>query len=418
MKMFGLILKNLWRNKIRTVLTALAIFTLVAIFSIIYSVVGFLDKQMAQKSRDVKLTVTERYKVRSQFDRSLMDKVTKSPYEPHDKLVRVPGFHDEQSATWTFLPMTLDPAMKDFNQFLFAIATQPDKIPTMVDDLEGFDAKLVERMVGPPAGGGPENSGILMGPDRLKTLGRKVGDTLVAKSVAYKDKQNKPFDVTMVIVGELPGQSRWSNAAFMNYDYLNQVLQAQGSVAADKVSFGWLMVDDQPAAKETTGIISADKSLGKEVKVEEASSGVSRFIEPFKDLLRGVKYLLLPAIVIVMTVIIANAISITVRERAREIGVLKILGFGRGRILALILGEGLLLGVVAGALSGLATVVLIDYVLGGIKVPIGFFSAFFVPWHAVWWGALLGGGTAFVGGILPTWNGVSAKVSEIFAKVA
>ena len=44
--------------------------------------------------------------------------------------------------------------------------------------------------------------------------------------------------------------------------------------------------------------------------------------------------LLVPAIVITMAMILANAISISVRERLTEMAVLKVLGFGPGRILA------------------------------------------------------------------------------------
>jgi putative ABC transport system permease protein len=416
-KFFSLIFKNLWRNKIRTILTALAVFTLVAIFSMIFSVIRFLDLAMTEKSRDIKLILTEKYRIPSRFDLAKMKSITESG-ELAKKLEAVPGYRPEQNATWTFIAATLDPEMKDRDKFFLCIATQPRAIPVMVEGLEGFNKDDINKIVYPPLSNLP-NQGMLMGPDRMKKLGVKVGDRLKALAVNFRSgKTNQVLEIEPEIVGTLPGDSRWADGAFIDVEYLNRRLDAENCPLANKVNLGWLMVDDKAAADAVTAILARDALLKDELKIEEASSAVTRFLEPLKDLLWGVKWLLMPAILIVMTVIIANAISITVRERVREIGVLKVLGFRRGQILTLILGEGLLLGVVAGVLSGLATIFLVNYLAGGIKLPLGFFPVFFVPWHAVWWGALLGAGTAFLGGILPVWNGVSVKVSEIFAKVA
>ena len=56
--------------------------------------------------------------------------------------------------------------------------------------------------------------------------------------------------------------------------------------------------------------------------------------------------------------------------------------------------------------------------IGGIKFPIAFFPAFFVPAWALIWGAAMGFGTAFLGSFLPAWGARSVKVSDVFAKVA
>ena len=50
MKLAVLILKNLFRNKIRTALTTLAVFALVAIFTMIMTVLRFLENAMAEMS--------------------------------------------------------------------------------------------------------------------------------------------------------------------------------------------------------------------------------------------------------------------------------------------------------------------------------------------------------------------------------
>ena len=56
------------------------------------------------------------------------------------------------------------------------------------------------------------------------------------------------------------------------------------------------------------------------------------------------RWLLVPAILVTMALVIANAISISVRERRTEMAVLKVLGFHPTQILLLVLGEALLIG--------------------------------------------------------------------------
>jgi putative ABC transport system permease protein len=57
-------------------------------------------------------------------------------------------------------------------------------------------------------------------------------------------------------------------------------------------------------------------------------------------------------------------------------------------------------------------------VVGGINFPIAFFPRFFIPSDALWWGPLIGGGTALAGSFLPAWSARSVKVSEVFSKIS
>jgi putative ABC transport system permease protein len=98
--------------------------------------------------------------------------------------------------------------------------------------------------------------------------------------------------------------------------------------------------------------------------------------------------------------------------------VMKVLGFGPNTIMFLVLGEAVLVGVSGGLLSAGITWHLVNNVLGGLKFPIAFFPAFFIPPAALWWGPALGGLTALAGSILPAWSARTVKVSEVFSKVA
>jgi putative ABC transport system permease protein len=95
--------------------------------------------------------------------------------------------------------------------------------------------------------------------------------------------------------------------------------------------------------------------------------------------------------------------------------ILKVLGFDKVKILTLVLGEGVLLGLVGGLIGGGFTQAIV-YTVGGI--PMGEGAPFYVSGHAWWWGPAIGAATALLAGIIPAWNACSVKVSEVFAKVA
>ena len=154
------------------------------------------------------------------------------------------------------------------------------------------------------------------------------------------------------------------------------------------------------------------------VKCETASSGIASFLDAYRDLIWGMRWLLVPAILVTMALVIANAISISVRERRTEMAVLKVLGYSPGQVMGLVLGEALLVGIVGGLLSSAGTYYFINEVLGGVKFPIAFFPAFKIPRDALWWGPMIGGLTAFAGSFAPALAARSVKVSEVFSRVA
>jgi hypothetical protein len=54
---------------------------------------------------------------------------------------------------------------------------------------------------------------------------------------------------------------------------------------------------------------------------------------------------------------------------------------------------------------------------GGLSLGIAFFSKFFIPEDALWWGPLVGGVTAMIGAILPSISAYGIKASQVFSRV-
>src|SRR5207249_653748 len=124
-----------------------------------------------------------------------------------------------------------------------------------------------------------------------------------------------------------------------------------------------------------------------------------------------------PAPLVSLSLVMANAIGISVRQRRMELAVMKVLGFRPLQILLLVLGESLLLGVTAGFLSSGLTWLLVNRVYGGIPFPIAFFSKIFIADDALWWGPAVGAFAAIAGSLSPAWSACRVQVSEVSAKV-
>jgi len=240
-------------------------------------------------------------------------------------------------------------------------------------------------------------------------------------SINYKDINLSGLH----IIGTFP-DGRYDQSAVMNARLLNNALDSYKNTNKKphplddkRLGLVWLKVPDTKTYQRVTDQIENSPDFTTPpVKCETASSGIAAFLDAYRDLLWGMRWLLVPAILVTMSLVIANAISISVRERRTEMAVLKVLGYGPTHIMFLVLGEALLIGVLSGLLSAGASFVYINLVLGGIKFPIAFFPAFQIPSDALWWGPAIGALTAFVGSLLPSLSARSVKVSEVFSKIS
>src|SRR4029077_9024569 len=131
--------------------------------------------------------------------------------------------------------------------------------------------------------------------------------------------------------------------------------------------------------------------------LETASSGIGSRVDADKDIFFAVEYILPPAVGGIMCLVMANAISIGVRERRTEMAVLKVLGFQPRHVLALVLGEAVLVGLLAGGMAAFLS----WFGIGNLKIQVAFFGAFIVPWRALVYGPALGVIVALLGSLGP-----------------
>jgi putative ABC transport system permease protein len=260
---------------------------------------------------------------------------------------------------------------------------------------------------------------VIIGRERLEALKKKVGERITVTSFNYPG-----VDLEVEIIGQFP-EGRYNQSALVNRAYILDGMDAwkqkngKPHPMADKcLNLVWLRVPDTEAFRQVADqVMDSPLFTTPAVKCETASSGVAAFLDAYRDLFFIFEWVAVPAIIMTLAVVIANAIAISVRERRTEMAVLKVLGFGPGQIMVLVLGEAVLIG----AASGLVSAALAYFAInaqGGIKFPIAFFPAFMVPVGAFWWGLAIGGLTALAGSLLPAWSARKVKVAEVFSKVS
>jgi putative ABC transport system permease protein len=413
-KYFTIVSKSLMRNMLRTFLSSLATMVLVFVVTLILSVLFFLDLVTSEKAQNLKAIVTERYQIPSQMPFSYAAGLEQGAARSE----RPDDVRPEDNMTWQFFggSMSDDPKQRTFENSVFAFAMDPKKARTMMDDLESLDAGLIDKMV-------QNKRGVLMGQEVLAKVNKKVGERFTLYGLNYKD-----IDLEFEIVGLLP-EGRYNQSTIMNRDYLNDALDAFPRNAKNKtgdkhpmaqktLNLVWLRVPDSGAFQKVADqVMTSPFYSSPSVKCETASSGIASFLDAYRDLLWAAKWVLVPVILITMALVIANAISISVRERRTEMAVLKVLGFSPGRIMGLVLGEALLVGCLSGFLSAALTYLIITVKMGGLKFPIAFFPTFTIWADSMWWGLVCGGLTSLLGSIVPAWSARRVKVSEVFSKV-
>jgi putative ABC transport system permease protein len=411
-----IILKNVRRNLVRSTLTSLGTMVLVLVVTSVWSVLSFIDAQTSEKANDFKVLVTEKNKAPSRLPYSYVTTL-------REGAARNPGdIRPSDYMTWAFYGGTLDPTKMTRENFIFLIAGEAEKVPTMMDELDQLGPADKELLMAAVEKMKRQRNGCVIGPTQLKTMNKKVGDRIKISGLIFKG-----IDLEFEIVDTFPDAAqRYAQTSIMNIEYLlsaldeykvkNKKPHAQGEAP---IAFVVLRVGNRAEFERIAEQITTSPLYSSPaVRCESQASAIGSFLEAYKDIFWGMRWLLAPAVLVTLSLVIANAISISVRERRMEIAVLKVLGFRPGHVMLLVLGEALLIGAASGVFSAGAAYLLINKGAGGIPFPIAWFQKFFIPDQAPLWGLAVGAGTAFVGCIVPAWSARSVRVADVFSKIA
>lgn len=336
---------------------------------------------------------------------------------------------EESFMTWTFVGATLDPEKRTKENSFFLFALDPKAVSNGMMDGQGLSKEalgeegwneilaVVEVM-------NESNGHIVVGEDRLKIWNKQVGDSVEFVSTNYTD-----LKFNCKIVGAFPSNSRLANAAAMRYDYLQLNIDEYRAkngkdhpLAEASINLIWVRMPSKPAFETLSSMVNDGGVFNSPAaKMELFSSAVGTFLEPYKDIFWGMKYIIMPAIVAIMCLVVGITITIGVRERWVEMAVLKVMGFQPWQVVTMIISESCLIGIYGGMLSTWSVYFLPLLISKGTKavgVKFAFFDNFNSPWEIVIYGPLLGIFIGIVGSALPSMNVRKIKVSNVFSQVS
>jgi len=321
MKFNKLILKNILRNKRRTLLT---ISSLVVSLFLIITLATILTELTRGHEKSNPLRLVTRHAVSLGFV---------IPVAHQQRIASVPGVKDVMPFSW-FGGIYIDE-----KNFFANFAVDAHKLRDIMTELEMSDAEWQAFI--------NDRQGAVVGQKLVKLHGFSLGQRITLKSPIYD--RSMEFIIRGICTG---GDEK---TLFFHHEYLNELVPAW---AKDQVSTFSVLAN---SAADVPRISQAVDSLFINTDAPTKTESERDFAISFETMMGGVKqfmYGIMAAITFSLLLVMGNTMAMTVRERTREVGTLKALGFQRWTIAKLFVGEALLVTTL-GALIGIGGAMLI-----------------------------------------------------------
>jgi putative ABC transport system permease protein len=340
MKFLPYLLKHLRHNWFRTTLTVLAISLCIFLFCTLQSVLAQIDSLLDSTS------------ARRLVTRNSVSIVFDVPLAYGARIQSIEGVKRVAASNWFGGSL---PAKKEGSSEDGAESSTTDWsnfFPNMAVDLEPMLAMYPEYQVAPEQYQALQQDlrGALIGRKLADKFGWKIGDTFFLESfIPPHRKPDGPFEFTVRAIFDTdpvkyPGTD--TNIMLFNRKYLYEATGRQLQAGVYYVE-----IEDPDRAGEVAAAIDRlFENSDSQTRTETEKAFAASFVA-----MAGNLALLLNGIGIAVTftilLVVANTMSIAVRERRKEIGVLKTLGFRSGQVMGLIVAESLLIAAIGGALG-------------------------------------------------------------------
>lgn len=320
-----LVFKNLGRNKLRTIITGVAIAFAVAMVCVLRTLPAALDTMLDAMSNNTRISVHNEAGLTYDL-----------PYAYVNKIRAMPGVVEVVSYEWFGGVVDPDEGV-EFPNF----AVDADTVATVFEDW-GIDPQALEDFR-------KYRDGALVGDMLVEEHGWKVGDLITLQSTIY------PVEAKLRVVGIIPERP----FVWFSREYLEQALLAQGS-SYDSTGMIWVRIDD---ADQLDGLMARIDDTFRNSEAETASETERSFFSNMMSNAQGyVTILLIVAGVVTLCIVFiaANTASMSVRERVGELAVMKALGFRWRTLFATLVLEATLLSTLAGAVGVALSIGLTD----------------------------------------------------------
>ena len=316
------LIKNLLRNRRRAMLTVSSIAASLLIFSALMSAPTVIRRILAQESSSLRIVTQNKAGIFYSLPATYKRRIAMTPH-----VLAVSGED-------IFGGVYRNPAEQ-----LPTVTVDPEAIEDMWPEWSVPRETLAEFL--------KSRSACLIGKHTARRYGWRLGDRIMIKGLIM------PIQVTLDIVGVLGGRSAPDDAIIFRLDYLDELMGHP-----NRVNFFWVKVDGSESIPIVIGAL--DEMFENSTASTESESEISfigQFLAGYRSFLKLSEILGL-IVIVSMGLVAANTAAMSIRERRREVAVMRSMGFSSNALLAMLLGESVILST-AGGLIGCATAYLV-----------------------------------------------------------
>ena len=314
MKYAKLIFKNILRNPLRTLLTISSIVVSLFLIISLATILTEFDRGTEEASP---LRLVSRHAVSLGFV---------IPMAHLQKMKTVPGVKEAMPFSW-FGGIYIDE-----RNFFANFAVDASKMREVIPELKMSDADWQSFI--------NDRQGAIVGRKLVMLHGFTPGQRVTLKSPIYNQS------VEFIIRGVYTGSDE--KTLYFHHEYLNELLPEW---AKDQVSTFSILAN---SAEDVPRVSQAIDSIFANTDAPTKTESEREFALSFQTMMGGVKqflYGIMGAITFSLLLVMGNTMAMTVRERTREVGTLKAIGFQRRTITALFLGEALIVACIGAAIG-------------------------------------------------------------------
>lgn len=318
--------KSAFRNRRRSVLTVLSIAFSLLLLTLMMTIWRsfYIDKVSAESAR----RLVTRHRV------SLTEWL---PAYYREKIRAVPGVSAVAPNSWFGGIYKDDKPENMFAQF----GTDPDEIMKIATDFQLPADQLLAWQ--------RDRAGVIVDDQLAAKYGWKLGDRIVLKGTIY------PVDLELTIRGIYTGP-RPTSSVYFNQKYVEEAVPGAKGKAG---TFSILADSPDDVSKVASAIDDIFRNSPEPTKTESEKAFQLSFINSMGN----VKAFILSicfAVVFATLLVSATTMAMSIRERTREIAVLKTLGFTRQSILRLYIGEAVLVALTGGLIGCVLAMLLVS----------------------------------------------------------
>lgn len=337
-----LALEHLRRNRLRTFSTVMAMALCIFLFCTLQTVLAAVN--WALEAANASRLVT----------RHALSLVNNLPLSHQARIASVPGVRVVATTSWFggSLPAKKEGKAEDddgggasgpdFSNFFENFAVEEDPYFAMYPeyiispaDMQAFKQDL---------------QGCLIGRGLADKYGWKAGDRFFLESfIPPYRRRSGPFEFVVRGIYETdPVRYRGTNAKLMFFHY--KYLWEGTGHAVGAGTYTIQIADPEQAGAVSKAIDEAFENSDNPTKTETEAAFAAGFASMAGNLAALLNAIGL-GVAFTILLVTANTMSMAVRERRTEIAVLKTLGFSSATVMALVMGESLLLGALGGGLG-------------------------------------------------------------------